>query len=220
MRETFTAELEQINGDLVELAQLVSVSMGAASQALREANIEQAEEVIAGDARIDFLQRALDEKAIQILALQGPVARDLRTLIGALRMTASLERMGDLTRHIGQLTRLRYPQHAIPDILRDDFEEFARLDQQIAEDTRELISTRDLTLVARIAANKSQVSGIHAGIFKKIASPAWTEPAPRAVDASLASRYYERFADHGVSVARKVSYLVTGQWERHDSLRA
>ena len=169
--------------------------------------------MIAADARIDFLQNDLDERAIDILALQGPVASDLRMIVGALRMSASLERMGDLARHVAQLARLRYPEHVIPAAIRPTFVEMAELDKLIATKVKELLETRNLQLSNEIYAHNARINELHAGVFKSIAATDWDVSAPITVDVTLASRYFERFADHGVSVARKVTYLVTGEWQ-------
>ncbi len=213
MRKVFQAELHQIGEGLIEISRLVSDAVQKANSAFQGADTELAQEVIAADARIDFLQNDLDERAIDILALQGPVASDLRMIVGALRMSASLERMGDLARHIAQLARLRFPATVIPDGVRATFDELADLDEQIAGKVTELLETRNLELTNEINAAKARVSALHAGVFKAVAADGWDESAPTTVDVTLASRYYERFADHGVSVASKVTYLVTGEWQ-------
>ncbi|TYC98340.1 phosphate signaling complex protein PhoU [Arthrobacter echini] len=213
MRKVFQAELHQIGEGLIEISQLVSDAVQKANTAFSTADTELAQDVIAADARIDFLQNDLDERAIDILALQGPVASDLRMIVGALRMSASLERMGDLARHIAQLARLRFPANVIPDGVRATFDELADLDEQIAGKVKELLETRNLELTNEINAAKARVSALHAGVFKAVAADDWNESAPTTVDVTLASRYYERFADHGVSVASKVTYLVTGEWQ-------
>ncbi|NKX56305.1 phosphate signaling complex protein PhoU [Arthrobacter mobilis] len=213
MRKVFQAELHQVGEELIEIAQLVTEAMEKANEAFTTADTELAQEVIAADARIDFLQRDLDERAIDILALQGPVASDLRMIVGALRMSASLERMGDLARHVAQLARMRFPQHVIPESLKGTFAEMAELDIAIARKLTGLLDTRDLKLANEINSHNARVNELHASVFKAIASPDWNASAPTTVDVSLASRYFERFADHGVSVARKVTYLVTGEWQ-------
>lgn len=218
MRKVFQAELHQIGEGLIEISALVGEAMTKATTAFATADLQTAQEVIAADARIDFLQNDLDERAIDVLALQGPVASDLRMIVGSLRMSASLERMGDLARHIGQLTRLRYPNTVIPASLTETFAELARLDIVIAEKVTDLLDTRDLALVADIAAAKAGINSLHKTVFSTMASPAWKEIPATTVDVTLASRYYERFGDHGVSVARKVSYLVTGEWQPEDFL--
>jgi phosphate transport system protein len=213
VRKVFQAELHQIGEELIEISQLVSEAIQKANSAFQGADTELAQEVIAADARIDFLQNSLDERAIDILALQGPVASDLRMIVGALRMSASLERMGDLARHVAQLARLRFPANVIPEGIRPTFDELAALDVQIAAKVTELLETRNLDLSNEINAANTRVNELHAGVFRTVASEDWNETAPTTVDVTLASRYYERFADHGVSVARKVTYLVTGEWQ-------
>ncbi|MDJ0357908.1 phosphate signaling complex protein PhoU [Paenarthrobacter sp. PH39-S1] len=216
MRKIFQAELQQIGAELIEISQLVTEAVEKATRAFQGADIELAQDVIAADARIDFLQNGLDERAIDVLALQGPVASDLRMIVGSLRMSASLERMGDLARHVAQLARLRYPATVIPESLRPTFAELARLDLKISRQVTELLDTRDLALVTEIQAAKTGVSDLHRSVFKAIAVPGWQETPAMTVDVALASRYFERFSDHGVSVARKVAYLVTGQWQPED----
>ncbi|MCH6471619.1 phosphate signaling complex protein PhoU [Sinomonas terrae] len=213
MRKVFQEELKLVHDDLVEIARLVAVALDKAVDSFQNTDVDLAQEVIAEDARIDFRQTALDERAIDILALQGPVASDLRTIVGSLRMSASLERMGDLARHIAQLTRLRYPENAVPAPLARTFERMAELDKTMIEDVAQLLETHDLTLVAKIQGTNAEIDDLHAGVFRAIADASWNGSPALAVDAALASRYFERFADHGVSVARKVSYLVTGEWD-------
>jgi len=213
VRKVFQAELHQIGEELTQISQLVTEAMKKATQAFETADTELAQDVIAADARIDFLQNDLDERAIDVLALQGPVASDLRMIVGSLRMSASLERMGDLARHIAQLARLRYPANVVPANMVDTFMEMARLDIAISELLTELLETRNLELSKDIYAHNTRINELHAGVFKAVASPDWDNSPVTTVDLTLASRYFERFADHGVSVTRKVNYLVTGEWQ-------
>jgi phosphate transport system protein len=213
VRETYREELDRIHTGLVGMAGYVAAAIGTAGEALEHTDLEQAQDVIAGDAAIDAQQAAVDERIIRVLSLQGPVAGDLRMLVSALRISANLERMGDLARHLGQLTRLRYPLAVIPEPLTGTFREMAAQDAAIAADVRELIDTRDLALADRIHAANERVNRLHAGNFRAVAAPDWGQPVTCAVDVMLASRYLERFADHGTAVARKITYLVTGQWQ-------
>jgi len=213
VRKVFQAELHQIGEELTQISQLVTEAMKKATLAFETADTELAQDVIAADARIDFLQNDLDERAIDILALQGPVASDLRMIVGSLRMSASLERMGDLARHIAQLARLRYPANVAPDSMVETFKEMARLDIAISELLTELLETRNLELSKDIYAHNTRINELHVSVFKAVASPEWNNSPVTTVDLTLASRYFERFADHGVSVTRKVNYLVTGEWQ-------
>lgn len=213
MRKVFQEELQKVHEDLIEIARLVAEALDRSVEAFSTADVELAQEVIAADARIDFLQTALDEKAVEILALQGPVASDLRVIVASLRMSASLERMGDLARHVAQLARLRYPEKAAPESLVGTFNRMAELDKTIIGEVVGLLEDHNLERNAKIQAANAEIDELHASVFRAVASPEWKGSAALAVDAALVSRYFERFADHGVSVSRKVSYQVTGEWD-------
>ncbi|HET7140074.1 MAG TPA: phosphate signaling complex protein PhoU [Arthrobacter sp.] len=213
MRKVFQEELTLVGDQLVEISKLVSEALAKATTSFQVADVDLAEDVIAADARIDFLQTSLDERAIDILALQGPVAGDLRRIVGALRMSASLERMGDLARHIAQLARLRFPSTVIPASMTETFNKMAEQDQLIADKLIVLLEGLDLEVAREILKANSVIDDLHLSVFKAIAAPDWAESPATTVDVALASRYFERFADHGVSVARKVTYLVTGEWQ-------
>ncbi len=213
MRKLFQEDLQNLGEQLIEISTLVSKAMDRAYVSFESADVQLAEEVIAADTRIDKLQVELDEKAIDLLALQGPVASDLRMIVGALRMSTSLERMGDLARHIAQLVRLRYPDQVAPAVLHPTYEKMARHSIAISERVTELLETRELHLVQEIAALNEQINELHAGVFTVIATEDWDASAASTADCVLASRFFERFGDHGVAVAKKVEYLVTGEWD-------
>ena len=133
MREVFQQELREVQDRLVEISDLVADSIENATEAFNESNVALAETVIADDDKIDALASELDELAIQILARQQPVARDLRIVVSALRISASLERMGDMAEHIAQLARYRFPEKVVPKGLRRTFREMGALDVEIAQ---------------------------------------------------------------------------------------
>lgn len=215
MRELYRADLERLGRDLTEIARLVHRAMIDAQEALESADVHGAERVISEDARIDRLQESLDEQAVRILALQAPVATDLRTVVATLRMSSSLERMGDLARHVAQLTRLRYPEHVIPAPVRPVFTAMCDAAVDVAEETVLLLETQNLAHADRIHAVNEDVNALHASVFRFIAASDWTATPATTTDVTLASRYLERFTDHGLSVAAKVRYLVTGEWAYH-----
>lgn len=212
MREVFHQSLEDVQGRLVEIAELVTVAIDKATRAFGTSDVALAEEVIEADAVIDEKAVALDELAIEILARQQPVARDLRIVVSALRMSASLERMGDIAEHIAQLTRMRFPERAIPKGLKSTFLKMGQHDVEAARQLTELLRTQDLTFIDPIRNADDQLDELHLSVFEKVLSDSWQGEAAATVDATLASRYHERFADHAVSVAKKVLYLSTGEW--------
>ncbi|MBW9093239.1 phosphate signaling complex protein PhoU [Microbacterium jejuense] len=212
MREVFHQSLEDVQGRLVEIAELVTVAIDKATRAFGTSDVALAEEVIEDDAVIDERAVELDELAIEILARQQPVARDLRIVVSALRMSASLERMGDIAEHIAQLTRMRFPERAIPKGLKSTFLKMGELDVEVARQLTELLRTQDESLIEAIRNADDRLDALHLSVFEKVLSDSWQGEAAATVDATLASRYHERFADHAVSVAKKVLYLSTGDW--------
>ncbi|WP_396667899.1 phosphate signaling complex protein PhoU [Microbacterium sp. R86528] len=212
MREVFHQSLEDVQDRLIEISEMVTVAIDKATRAFGTSDVALAEEVIEADAIIDEKAIALDELAIEILARQQPVARDLRVVVSALRTSASLERMGDIAEHIAQLTRMRFPERAIPRGLKGTFRKMGEYDVEVARALTELLRTQDLTLVEKLRDADDKLDELHASVFEKVLSDSWRGEAGATVDATLASRYHERFADHAVSVAKKVAYLATGDW--------
>ena len=214
MREVFQQELAEVQERLVEISRLVAISIEKATRAFNESDVGLAEEVIADDDKIDALTVELDELAITILARQQPVARDLRIVVSALRISASLERMGDMSTHISQLARYRFPDKVIPKSLRPTFAEMGALDVKIANMLTELLTNEDMKLAETIRNEDDKIDALHLSVFDAVLGETWKGQAADTVDATLASRYHERFADHAVSIAKKVQYLGTGDWHQ------
>ena len=212
MREVFHQSLEDVQGRLVEISELVAVAIEKATRAFGSSDVSLAEEVIDADSIIDDKAVALDELAIEILARQQPVARDLRIVVSALRMSASLERMGDIAEHIAQLTRYRFPERAIPKGLKSTFTSMGQVDVQMAQKLTELLRTQDVSIAEELRNLDDQLDDLHVSVFEKVLGENWQGEAMATVDATLASRYHERFGDHAESVAKKVVYLATGDW--------
>lgn len=212
MREVFQQELREVQDRLVQIASLVAVSIENATQAFNESDVSLADMVIADDDEIDVAAAELDELAINILARQQPVARDLRIVVSALRISASLERMGDMAEHIAQLARYRFPDKVVPKSLRGTFAELGALDVEVAKKLVELLKHEDVRIAEEIRNDDDRIDALHLSVFDKVLGETWKGAAVDTVDATLASRYHERFADHAVSIAKKVQYLATGDW--------
>jgi phosphate transport system protein len=212
VREVFQQELREVQDRLVEIAGLVAESIENATRAFNESDVSLAEAVIADDEKIDTAAAELDELAINILARQQPVARDLRIVVSALRISASLERMGDMAEHIAQLARYRFPDKVVPKSLRGTFAEMGQLDVAIARKLVELLRSEDVKVAEEIRNEDDKIDALHLSVFDKVLGETWKGAAVDTVDATLASRYHERFADHAVSIAKKVQYLATGDW--------
>ncbi len=212
MRDIFTAELAALGEDLTAMSRLVESAIGSAGTALLTADLGLAENVIADDYTIDAVERDLDERCVALLAQQQPVARDLRVVVSALRMSSSLERMGDLARHLAAVARLRYPAVAVPPSLVDTFTQMHLGAVRVAQEVSSVLESHDLDLAAAIENDDDLLDRLHAHTFTATLGEAADLTPQQTVDVTLCARYFERFGDHGVSVARRVVYLVTGDF--------
>ena len=212
MRELFQQELHEVQDRLVEIAELVLQSITDAVEAFNKSDVTLAESVIARDNKIDDAVVALDELAIAIMARQAPVAKDLRIVVSTLRISASLERMGDMAEHLAQLARYRFPEKAVPKTIRPIFKEMGQLDIQVAGMLVELLRTEDVNIANKIRDEDDKIDALHLSVFETVLSDTWSQETEATVDSTLASRYLERFGDHAVSIAKKMVYLSTGEW--------
>lgn len=214
MRGQFQEDLDGVRNTLVEMAGRVKVAMENTTTALLTADLALAEKVIAEDAIIDEIQHELDARTINLIARQSPVATDLRILISSLRMSADLERMGDLADHVAKLARMRYPATAVPPELALTIEEMGRVCVKIVEKTALVVSNRDAQLAQEIEKDDDEIDSLHRKIIQTLLEPGWAHGIETAIDMTLLGRYYERCADHAVSIARRIEFLVTGQFTR------
>jgi phosphate transport system protein len=213
MREAFSEQVEIINADLVEVTRLVGSAMNRATQALLDADLQLAEAVIDFDAKVDVLTASIDERCFELIALQSPspVANDLRVLLGAMRISSSLERMGDLAEHVAKQARMRHPKVAAPQSVRGTFAEMGGLAEAIVSKTGSVIATQDVSLCVDIARHDEEMDRLHRELFTIVLSPTWKYGVEEAIDVTLLSRFYERYADHAVSVSKRVVTIVTGE---------
>ena len=211
MRDAYHDDLDAISGSLVEMTNLVGSAMSRATTALLDADLQLAEMVITADEHIDEVYRDVEARAFDLLARQQPVASDLRVIVTSLRMVADLERMGDLALHVAKIARRRYPHSAVPPELRATLLQMGHVAQEIVTKAGSVIAGRDVALAAELESDDDVMDELHRQLFAVILDDAWAGGTEAAIDITLAGRYYERFADHAVSVARRVVYLVTGQ---------
>lgn len=211
MREDYTNQLSNIDDAMVTMADLVGKAIRGATDALLADDLAMAEQVIAGDEQINELNAQVEEMSSRIAALQAPVATDLRLVMGAIRMATSLERMGDLAVHIAKQVRLRYPSPSIPAELRDTFGKMGQAASKIVEQTGEVIATRNTSLADDMKKYDDTLDELHRELFNVVLSDDWSHGVEAAIDVTLLSRFYERFGDHAVSVARRVIHIVTGE---------
>jgi phosphate transport system protein len=212
IRSVFQDELDNVSQSLVDLTAMVSASMTKATSALLSSDLKLAEEVIATDVKIDDYQHETDSRIIDIIARQQPVARDLRALVTALRMGSDLERMGDLSHHVAKVARLRHPNAAVPPELVAIIEAMGVAAVAITEKTGVVIATRNTEMALEIERDDDVMDDLHRKLIAVLIEPTWKHGIETAIDLTLLGRYYERYADHAVSISRRVYFLVTGEY--------
>ena len=212
MRDAFHEDLDSINQTLVDMSTLVAGAMGRATTALLSANLELAEEVIADDDRVDAIQHELDNKTLDVMARQQPVASDLRNLVTSLRMSADFERMGDFAHHIARIARMRYPQTAVPAELAPTVQAMGDVAVALINKVTGLLQSRDINVALEVERDDDEMDKLHRKLFEVLLDDKWSHGIEAAIDITLLGRYYERCADHAVSVSRRVYFLVTGEY--------
>jgi phosphate transport system protein len=211
VRDSYHDQLDAIGDDLVEMSRLAGSAVSRATTALLDADLDQAESVIAADAGVDALYRSVERRAFELLARQQPVAGDLRVLVTSLRMVVDLERTGDYAVHLAKIARRRHPASAIPPEMRSTILEMGQTAHRITVKAGSVIASRDLDLAAELVQDDDTMDELHRKLFRTMLSSNGQYETEAAIDVTLAGRYYERLADHAVAVARRVTYLVTGR---------
>ncbi|MCW2882216.1 MAG: Phosphate-specific transport system accessory protein PhoU [Sphaerisporangium sp.] len=217
MRDAFHDELNALTDRLVEMTSLVRSAISRATTALLDADLQLAESVISQDAEVNRLYADIETSIFELMATQQPVAVDLRIAITALRMGGDLERMGDLAEHVAKIARMRHPESAIPAEVRDTILEMGQIAERLITKTGSCIATHDVELAKELDDDDDAMDRLHRRLFRVLLSKEWAYGIEPAIDITLTGRYYERYADHAVRVARDVVYLVTGSRTDGDS---
>ena len=211
MRDVYQEQLDDLADALAGMCTRVAEAMEKATRALLEVDLQLAEEVISEDIRVDEIRAAAEEKAFALLALQAPVATDLRIVVSAIHGAGDIERMGDLALHVAQAARRRHPQPVLPDEVAPYFAEMGRVGVALALKAGDVIRTRDLTRAGELESDDDAMDDLHRHMFSVLMDRNWSHGVGPAVDITLLARFYERYADHAVAVARRIVYVVTGR---------
>lgn len=212
MRNAFHDELDSVGTTLLQMAGLVKIAMAEATTALLASDLTIAEKVIAADSVIDDIQHELDARTINLMARQQPVASDLRTLVTSLRMSADLERMGDLAHHVAKQARMRYPNSAVPAELVPTITSMGMVADKLIEKLTVVMEHRDTVRALEIETDDDEMDKLHRDLIEALLADEWAHGIETAIDMTLLGRYYERFADHAVSISRRVYFSVTGEY--------
>ena len=216
MREAFHDQLDGIFAGQCEIWGQVEIAVREATKALMTGDVHTADQVISNDKAIDAARERVDDTSFALLSLQQPVAGDLRVVVSALRMVSELERMGDLSVHVAKIARLRVPAVAVPDELRPTMEKMAATAEDMVRRVRSIIIDRDVDAAIELGRDDEVMDQLRRRSFTELLSADWQHGVEAAVDIALLGRYYERIADHAVSVANRVVFVVTGDMPARD----
>jgi phosphate transport system protein len=214
VRTAFHERLDALTAQLGEMCGLAGVAMERATQALLQADLVSAEQVISDDSRVTAMSARAEESAFMLLALQSPVARDLRAVVSSLQNIADVERMSALALHVAKITRRRHPMHVLPEEVNGYFAEMGQLAVQLGNNAQEVVLSGDPGRAAELRQEDDAMDELHRHLFTVLMDQEWKHGVAAAVDVTLLGRFYERFADHAVEVGRRVIFQATGQTSR------
>ena len=218
MRTAYHGQLDGLINQLAEMCALAGQAMERATQALLQADLVLAEQVITDHEEISTRSTKAEEAAFVLLALQAPVAGDLRAIVSSLQLVADVDRMGALALHVAKIARRRHPQHALPERVNGYFAEMGRVAVELGNSAREVLLSRDPQKAAQIREEDDAMDDLHRHLFNVLMDREWKHGVAAAVDVTLLGRFYERFADHAVEIARRVIFQVTGHLPDEDEM--
>ncbi|GAA2336087.1 phosphate signaling complex protein PhoU [Saccharopolyspora halophila] len=211
MREAYQEQLGKLAEELASMSTMVGTAMERATKALLDTDLSLAEQVIDEDSQVDEARARAEEHAFGLLALQAPVAGDLRTVIATIHAAEDLERMGDLALHVAKAARRRHPSAVLPTDVQAYFAEMGNIAVRLAKSVGSVIRSQDVETARGLEEADDEMDDLHRHLFTVMMSPEWSHGVAAAVDVTLLGRFYERFADHAVAVARRVEFIVTGK---------
>ncbi|MGW0043508.1 phosphate signaling complex protein PhoU [Rhodococcus sp. NPDC003348] len=211
MRVAYNEQMTELADLLGEMAGLAGTAMEKATRSLLQADLSLAEEVISDHDQITELSVVCEERAFALLALQAPVAGDLRQVVSGIQIVADIDRMGALALHVAKIARRRHPNHVLPEEVNGYFAEMGRLAVALGAAAKEVLETHDPERAAKLQEEDDAMDDLHRHLFSVLMDREWKHGVAAAVDVTLLGRFYERFADHAVEVARRVIFLVTGK---------
>jgi phosphate transport system protein len=216
MRTAYHEQLDALSTQLGEMCGMAGVAMERATQALLQADLMLAEQVITDHEQISMMSARAEESAFVLLALQAPVAGDLRAIVGSIQIVADVDRMGALALHVAKIARRRHPQHALPEEVNGYFAEMGRVAVELGNAAQEVVVSHDPEKAARLREEDDAMDDLHRHLFTVLMDRDWKHGVSAAVDVTLLGRFYERFADHAVEIGRRVIFQVTGKFPEED----
>lgn len=210
MRIAYREHLDSFAHDLIVMCDTVRSIMSNASEALLTASLEAAEDALSASDSLKEIRTRCEDRAVGLLALEGPVASDLRQIISSIYIVEDFDRMGALAMHVAKSARRRHPECALPEPLIGYFQELTRLVDEMGAKTRDLLVDPNADVALVLNDDDDAVDDLHGYLLTMLTQREWPHSTQEAVDIALLARFYERYADHCVNVAARIVYLTSG----------
>ncbi|MDO8725387.1 MAG: phosphate signaling complex protein PhoU [Candidatus Methanoperedens sp.] len=209
VRETYHKDLHKLREDIVNMGGLVGKTIGDAVLSLKDRDVELAQKVIDMDKEIDALDHSIEENCMRLLALQQPMARDLRLIISVLRMSIDLERIGDLALEISVITKMTANVPPVKPLI--DIPRMAEICQQMLTDTMSAFENKDVELAKQVARRDDEIDALFDQIRRELISFMIEDPKKitGAQHLTFVARYLERIGDHITNLCESVVFMVT-----------
>ncbi|TQC42522.1 phosphate signaling complex protein PhoU [Rhodococcus sp. WS4] len=211
MRMKFHEQLDDLTNRLALMCHLAGEAIETATDALVQADLPLAERVFDLTEQIEASRGPCEEQVMALLALQAPVARDLRQVVTGVHLVSDLSRMGGLAQHVAESVRRRHPDHVTSGEAEEILTGMGRVATGLCGLAEQVLRTHNPELAAELGRRDDELDDLHRRLLTLIQDPTWEGTIPAAVDATLLGRFYERFGDHTVVVGRRVIFLVTGE---------
>lgn len=211
MRTAYHEKLTAVTADLSRVCAMAGTAVDAATQALLQGDLTCAEQVITDHQHIVEICHDVERDAFDLMALQQPVAGDLRSVFAAIRIAADVKRMGALAVHIAKIARLRHPECAVPEEAKGYFGDMGKVAVQMSSTASEVLLSFEPGRAGRLRDQDDAMDDLHRALYGLLMDHhEWKHGVRKAVDVALLARFYERFADHAVEIGRRVVFEVTG----------
>ncbi|WP_227981337.1 phosphate signaling complex PhoU family protein [Nocardia spumae] len=211
MRTQYHENLRRLAGLLHAMCLQDRTAIAAATHAVVDADIDQAEAAMDIAVRVEGMQQQAEQEAMRLLALQAPVAGELRQVVSAIQLIGNLQRMGALAGHIAASARRRHPDHVVVEAVRPLISKMGTTALAIATSAAGVLESGDPDDAAGLETQDDIMDHLHEQLLGTVLDPDWDHGVTAAVDLTLLGRYYERFADNAVEVGRRTIFLSTGE---------
>lgn len=213
VREHFTHQIEEIKRKVLRMGSMVENIINIAVTALKEQNAEMAKKVYIEDDEIDAMELEIEEQCMRLLALQQPIAKDLRTITTALKIITDIERMGDHAVNIAKIVIEIGKEPLIKPLV--DIPKMADMAQEMVRLSLDAFVKEDKALARKVAEMDEEVDKIYEEILKDVLEliTAKKDTIRQGTKLLFIGRYLERIADHTTNVCERTIYMITGKLE-------